>query len=390
MIVQSASMLAQPVVYTGHRVVAPLGAETEDLDLYRMRFGSPQFDAASFRTAVSDSELTGRGGAHIPAAWKLSAAYEAGAGGTVVINGAEGEPGSAKDASLLQLRPHLVLEGAIAVVDAIRAAELVVWVHESSSVTRRCIADAIRERRADLDARGLTVRMLLAPEGYVGGESSAVIRALRGGPALPQHSRDRARPWGEGPAILVHNAETHARLGLLALGADPVATSLVTVVESSAPLEFQRRTVIEADRSSTIGAVVAEAGAPAPAAVLIGGCGGTWVAWNDAEGLPLDPTALRDLGYSLGAGVLHLLPRGRDGMVETVGILDWLASESARQCGPCIFGLPALSDAVRATAAGRRGDGVDRVASLIAGRGACRHPDGALRMAMSAMEVFGP
>ena len=71
------------------------------------------------------------------------------------------------------------------------------------------------------------------------------------------------------------------------------------------------------------------------------------------------------------------------------GILDWLAEQSARQCGPCIFGLPALADAVRRTARGRDGNEAQRISDLISGRGACRHPDGAVRMAMSAQEVFG-
>ena len=86
---------------------------------------------------------------------------------------------------------------------------------------------------------------------------------------------------------------------------------------------------------------------------------------------------------------MHLLPHGRDGLAESAAILDRMAAESARQCGPCIFGLPALADAVRRTARGRDDGETQRISGLLAGRGACRHPDGAARMAMSAQEVFG-
>ena len=379
-------LLAQPLVYAGSGCSLPLHGDIENLAAHRARRGMPVLTGSAFADALSDSELTGRGGAHVPAAWKLKAAREAGPGGTVVINGAEGEPGSAKDMALLQTRPHLVLEGALAVADAIRAREVVIWLHESAEASRASMAEAVRERRDELNVK---VRMLLAPEGYVGGEASAVISAVRGGPALPQFSPDRVRPWGEGPAVLVHNAETHARLGLLSLGANPVATSLVTVAESAAPLDFVRRTVIETDAAMTFADVLAKAGAPEPQAVLLGGMGGTWVPWTDLADMTVDPWELRAAGLSLGAGILHLLPKGRDGLAESVAILDWLADQSARQCGPCIFGLPALADAVRRTARGRDGGEAQRIGDLVSGRGACRHPDGAVRMAMSAQEVFG-
>lgn len=379
-------LLAQPLVYPGAGCVLPLHGDIESLAMHRALRGEPVLTGNAFADALSGSELTGRGGAHVPAAWKLTAARDAGPGGTVVINGAEGEPGSAKDMALLQTRPHLVLEGALAAADAIRAREVVIWLHESAEASRASMAEAVRERRDELDVK---VRMLLAPEGYVGGEASAVISAVRGGPALPQFSRDRVRPWGDGPPVLVHNAETQARLGLLALGANPVATSLVTVAESVAPLHFTRRTVLETDATMTFADVLAEAGAPEPQAVLLGGMGGTWVPWTDLADMTVDPWELRAGGLSLGAGILHLLPKGRDGLTESVAILDWLAGQSARQCGPCVFGLPALADAVRRTARGRSGDDARRISDLIAGRGACRHPDGAVRMAMSAQEVFG-
>ena len=379
-------LLAQPLVYAGSGSAPPLHGDIESLAGHREHRGEPVFTGRAFADALSDSGLTGRGGAHVPAAWKITAAYESGPGGTVVINGAEGEPGSAKDMALLQTRPHLVLEGALAVAAAIRASEVVIWLHESAAASRASMAAAVRERRNGIDMR---VRMLLAPEGYVGGEASSVISAVRGGPALPQFSRDRVRPWGEGPAVLVHNAETQARLGLLALGANPVATSLVTIAESAAPLDFRRRTVLETDATMTFADVLREADAPQPQAVLLGGMGGTWVPWADLAGMAVDPWELRAAGLSLGAGILHLLPKGRDGLTESVAILDWLAEQSARQCGPCVFGLPALADAVRRTARGRDGSEARRISDLISGRGACRHPDGAVRMAMSAQEVFG-
>ena len=80
-------------------------------------------------------------------------------------------------------------------------------------------------------------------------------------------------------------------------------------------------------------------------AVLLGGYFGGWVESGTAWGLSLDADSLRQLGYSLGCGVIAVLPSGRCGVIETARILAYLAHESARQCGPCTFGLRAISAA---------------------------------------------
>jgi len=69
------------------------------------------------------------------------------------------------------------------------------------------------------------------------------------------------------------------------------------------------------------------------------------------------------------------------------------AGESARQCGPCMFGLPAvardlwaLSNAAEdpATIVPR----LQRRLGLLPGRGACGHPDGLARFVRGALDTF--
>ena len=80
-------------------------------------------------------------------------------------------------------------------------------------------------------------------------------------------------------------------------------------------------------------------------------------------------------------------------MAVTAAIVGYLARASARQCGPCLFGLPALAEGLARLRDGsaRRRElarlGEDLVA--VAGRGACHHPDGAVRLVRSALAVFG-
>jgi NADH:ubiquinone oxidoreductase subunit F (NADH-binding) len=73
-------------------------------------------------------------------------------------------------------------------------------------------------------------------------------------------------------------------------------------------------------------------------------------------------------------------------------VISYLAAESAGQCGPCVHGLRAVADSVVALADGiahpREHDRVLRWSSEITGRGACHHPNGAVRFVESALSVF--
>jgi ferredoxin len=88
---------------------------------------------------------------------------------------------------------------------------------------------------------------------------------------------------------------------------------------------------------------------------------------------------------------IHLMG-GTCPLVEVERVLSHLAGESAGQCGPCMFGLPAIADDWR-----RLGDPHQSAAALqrlqrrlveIAGRGACRHPAG--RCAVSPLIRVDP
>src|SRR6185312_16049813 len=94
-----------------------------------------------------------------------------------------------------------------------------------------------------------------------------------------------------------------------------------------------------------------------------------------------------------GAGVVALLGEHACGVYETVRVARWMAGESAGQCGPCVHGLAAIAQRLEGIAWGNEQGGeaeVLRLASVIRGRGACRHPDGTLRFVTSALGVFAP
>jgi NADH:ubiquinone oxidoreductase subunit F (NADH-binding) len=157
-----------------------------------------------------------------------------------------------------------------------------------------------------------------------------------------------------------------------------------------------RRRVVEVSASTTFAQALDEAspvtGASAPQAVLLGGYGGSWVRWDTLAHLRVDQPVLRAAGLSLGASIVAPLPHGTCGLVETARIATYLAASSARQCGPCMFGLPAVGELVWALADCDVGRSelkrLDRFLHEIERRGACAHPDGAVRMVSSALDVF--
>ena len=88
-----------------------------------------------------------------------------------------------------------------------------------------------------------------------------------------------------------------------------------------------------------------------------------------------------------------MLAQAACGLTESARIADYLAGQSAGQCGPCVYGLPAIADDMTRLARGRADAGLmtrlQRRLREVEGRGACRHPDGAVNLVRSALHVFG-
>lgn len=368
----------------------PLGpAPRDDLDRHHARLGPRPRGGPDLVDDVEAAALTGRGGAAFPVAGKWRIALSATAA-TVVANAAESEPLSAKDGTLLRQRPHLVLDGLAITAEALGAARAVVWLHGDDDGAHRALAEALAQRRAAVPLDPV-IELVRGPSHLLAGESGAIARALDGGPALP---RLRRGPRGHGPVTVVHNAETLARVGLLARGLSGDGTRLLTVLTPDA------RLVVEVARGTPTLDVLRGTGldvARPPEAVLLGGLGGTWLPWREVVASVVDDGAAPgrvgpSLGRVLGPGVLAPIPPGSCGLAETAAAVAYLARMSARQCGPCLFGLPALGHALAELVHGRAraADARRLVEDLdaIRGRGACHHPDATVGLVRSALDVF--
>ncbi|MFJ1645633.1 NADH-ubiquinone oxidoreductase-F iron-sulfur binding region domain-containing protein [Streptomyces sp. NPDC088258] len=345
--------------------------------------------------------LTGRGGAGFPFHRKLRAvaksAIRRGVRPVVVVNGSEGEPPCRKDTVMLNRAPHLILDGALLAAEALGARTLVIAVTRNS--TEVSIRAALAERGlSDRRGQALRAKVVRTPERMVSGEASSVIRAIGGGPAKPPGRRERAAESGVGGLpTLLSNAETFAQLAVGArIGArrythtgleDEPGTVLLTLSGAVA-----RPMVIEAPTGVPLRYILQMAGAPPmPQGVLTGGYHGDWMDAVSAHEAVISKKSFKSLGGALGAGAI--LPIGPETcpLGEALRVANWLAAESAGQCGPCKLGLPAaaggLSDVINGGGQASL-EALRAVVQAVKARGACQHPDGSARFFNSTLAAF--
>jgi NADH:ubiquinone oxidoreductase subunit F (NADH-binding) len=355
--------------------------------------------ASALIDQVEHAGLLGRGGAAFPTALKMRAVARARGRPIVVVNGAEGEPASLKDRTLLTALPHLVLDGGLLAAQAIGAQEVVVCVPESAEDCLDSVEQALTERREPA-GNSPGIQLATVPDRYVAGQESALVNHLSGGPAIPTFTPPlpvergvRRRP------TLLNNTETLAQIALIArhgpqwfsqLGTHAQPGS--TLVTLSGPVAYPG--VYEIEHGVALTSLIDAAGGTTTAirAGLFGGYAGAWISGEQLGSIALSNEQLAPHGASLGAGVVLLLSKDACPVAETARITRWLAEQSTGQCGPCVHGLDAIAGAIEELASGTADAGarqrIARWCTLASGRGACRHPDGAVRFIASALDVF--
>ena len=246
---------------------------------------APLHLAADLRAAG----LTGRGGAAFPVYRKLEAVAGAGGRAFVVANGAESEPAASKDASLLWLAPHLVLDGLQLAAEAVGAQQACLYVHNTrgeqfTAALRRALAERWSAR---IDR--VPVQLTEAPARFLAGQETAIVNLLNGGLALPAFTPPRVFERGVGGApTLVQNVETLAHVALIGrygagwfrqVGTHAEPGSMLSTIHHAngtvriveAAIGTPLRSLLEADLGTD--------GTDGPAqAILAGGYHGTWLA----------------------------------------------------------------------------------------------------------------
>jgi NADH:ubiquinone oxidoreductase subunit F (NADH-binding) len=365
------------------RLLAGLNEGRADLERHIRAHGpAPVLTRETYGELAAAVGLRGRGGAAFPVAVKLADLPTRGVE-AVVVNGSESEPVSRKDRLLLTLAPHLVLDGAIGLAQALGAPLVLVAVHDAAAAAS--VVAALSERRDPVQ-----VHVSSTPGQFVAGEARAVLRILEGGPPVPPGRRVLPTRTGyHGRPTFLSNVETFAQLAVLArLGAHEFSSTGISTEPGTQLLtvggDVQRPGVIETPIGVPLETVLQFAGGPTGGPVLVGGYHGQWLPRPDGIKLSRPDVAV-------GAGIVLVMGADTCPLGEVHRVAQWLSSESAGQCGPCVFGLAALVDDFGRLLAGDPAGWHDaqRHLGLLPGRGACAHPDGATRFLASALEVFG-
>lgn len=324
--------------------------------------------AAATVDEIEAAGLRGRGGAGFPTATKWRAVAENRSDTaplTVVVNAAEGEPGSFKDRSLIRANPYKVLEGALIAAYALGADRVVVALKSSFAKEKALLDAAITEVAGAGWSDGVTVSTFAGPEDYLFGEETGLLEALEGRPPFPRISPPYRRGLaptaahdiagaadkqlaGPGEATsssptLVNNTETFAHVAMILgngatwfreTGTDSSPGSVVCTVTGTTkragvgefafgtPLSEIIETIgVKTSPGDRLTAVVSGVANPLIPAALIA--------------TPIGFEEMEQAGSGLGAAGFIAFDDSVDIVAAVAGISRFLAVESCGQCVPC-------------------------------------------------------
>lgn len=359
-----------------HRVLPP--EPVADLAEHLRRRGGEGLEAAraldpdALIAEVLASGLRGRGGAGFPTGVKWRTVRDNRSTtdtSTVVVNGAEGEPGTFKDRTILRNNPYVVVEGALIAARAVGAGQVIFGLKGSFGPELARVRQAVEEVRRAGWADGVDLIVFEGPSAYLYGEETALLEAIAGrypfprvappfrrgvdevvehrsdvdsGSNLPAHV-EMAGPGGEAPPTLVNNVETLANVPrIISRGSAWFRTS--GTEESPGTIVC---TVIGSTTRHGVGEVLM--GTPLREVIdLIGG--GPRPGRRIKAVLPgvanaLIPEALLDtpvsyeamaaIGSGLGSAGFIVFDDDDDLTAAVAGASRFLAVESCGQCTPC-------------------------------------------------------
>lgn len=373
------------------------GDEPEPVADWQARGGWSSPTPAELLELIEQAGLIGHGGAAFPTADKWRRVVGADQP-VVVANGSEREPGTGKDRYLLATRPGLVLDGIRLAMHAVGARLAYVCIDADADLATSRIEAAIAEATDIGRLDGLEVRLQRVPTRYVAGEETALLSVIEGNAPLPRMRPPYPSDIGVfGRATLVQNVETLAQVAIaVALGAeqyrrvgtvDCPGTGVFTVGPFGGPFQ-----VFERPFGYSLHDLVEEAGLlPDARAVLVGGYAGGLLT-SESMKVPLTPADLRALGASLGTKSIQILRDGQCPIAVAADIVEYFGEQSANQCPVCFRGLPDMAEILRGLADGSSGAAaladLETFMTTLSGRGVCRLPDGAARIALSLITNF--
>ena len=367
---------------------------------------------AEISQPVSDSGLTGRGGAGFPTGRKWSLMPAGRHPRYLVCNADESEPGTFKDRYLLERNPHLVLEGILIAARAVEADQAFIYVRgeyaEVQSIIQRCLDEAAVAGLVGDDIMGsgwnLDVVMHGGAGAYICGEENALLESLAG-----VRGRPRPKPPFFPAAIGVYdaptalnNVETLANVPFIVEHGADEFKSVGTEKSTGTRLlclsgHVKRPGVYEVPQGIPMTALIDDLGGgmldgKTLKAVQPGGSSSQFLTAEQVKECAMDAESIRALGSMAGSGAIIVIAEDQCIVEYTSRLADFYYRESCGKCTPCREGTFWLSRVVRRIEAGAgRSEDIDLMVDVcnnIDGKSLCALGEAAAWPIRSSVQQF--
>ena len=348
--------------------------DPESLDDYRAHGGyaalrrAIEIGQARVLTEVTDSALTGRGGAAFPTGTKWSGVAAAPQRPHyLVCNADESEPGTFKDRVLMEYDPFGLVEAMTIAGYATGCERGYLYIRGEYPLATRRLQRAIDAARArghlgpDVMGAGFAfdIELRRGAGAYICGEETALLNSIEGFRGEPRNKPPFPSVSGLfGRPTVINNVETlYNVLQVLDVGGPAFAqigggrstgTKLFCVAGAVAVPG-----VYEVPFGTTLRELLALAGGLRGdlRAILLGGAAGGFVLPDQLD-VPLTLEGSREIGATLGSGVVLAFDTSADLPATLRRIAAFFRDESCGQCVPCRVGTVRQEEALARLARG--------------------------------------
>ena len=381
---------------------------------------------------IKKAHIRGRGGAGFDCGTKMSfMPKEVKKPHNLVVNADEGEPGTFKDRSIMEMNPHALVEGCIIGAHAIGAAVAYIYVRDELHLSKARLNQAIEEARAKGYLGGkafgsfgpMEVHVHTGAGAYICGEETALLNSLegrRGEPRIKPPFPAQAGAFGN--PTTVNNVETIAILpSALNMGCDAFSklSGLHALNDGGARIfgvsgHVKKPGLYECAVGLTLRELIYDLGGGVLGdrqilGVIPGGSSCPVHLPDEIVSLPNDPRfaayegvsildlplgvdTFRSAGSMLGTCCAIVLSDAADPVLALQNLMQFYRHESCGQCTPCREGcgwiVRILDKVVAGTATMDELDRVHEIANDITGNTICAFGDGAAQPALAFVRRY--